>query len=64
MKRRWSETENQLFADLFQDELRSKKMPKTFKLMRAKDQLPERTVEQIRTKIHNVINNKQKFSIK
>lgn len=59
MKRKWNEEENNFFIKFFKEEIGRKKMPTGYKIAKAQKQL-NRTVAQIRTRVHNVINGKQK----
>ncbi|KAH3849501.1 hypothetical protein DPMN_091904 [Dreissena polymorpha] len=60
MKRKWTSEENISFMDFFRDEIRTKKMPAGSKIMQSLKILTGRTVAQIRTRVHNIIRDKQK----
>lgn len=61
-KKRWSVEENSLFKRIFFQFLEKKTMPPGSTLIAAQKHLTSRSVAQIRTRVHNVINGKQKLS--
>ncbi|XP_052255303.1 uncharacterized protein LOC127861006 [Dreissena polymorpha] len=60
-KRPWEPEENKQFFEQFAHEIENKEMAPTWKLQKAADTLKSRTVVQIRTRVHNIINDKQKL---
>lgn len=63
VKRKWDCSENKIFLDIFEDEIKNKKMAPASKLQRAAAMLTRRSTAQIRTRIHNIIKNKQKLKL-
>jgi hypothetical protein len=61
VKRRWSFEENTVFKRAFQDALLSKKMPPGDEILSVSKEMKTRTVEQIRTRLNNIILGKQKW---
>ena len=62
MKRRWTVSEDQILKESFQIFLTEKRMPPGATLKRVvEEKLTGRTVAQVRTKINNIIHDKQKF---
>ncbi|XP_071491977.1 uncharacterized protein [Diadema antillarum] len=59
-KKRWTEVENRIFYQTFQKYVMSKKMPPRRLLERVANELPCRSVAQIRTRVNNFIKDKQK----
>ena len=62
VKRKWTTDENEWFIKFFTAEIEKKKMAPGWKLLKAQAHLKPRTVAQIRTRVHNVINMKQKLN--
>ncbi|WAQ98580.1 hypothetical protein MAR_022953, partial [Mya arenaria] len=60
-KQRWSETENKIFMQIFSGCLKDKHMPTLTAIKLAASKMPQRTVAQIRTRVHNIITGKQAF---
>lgn len=63
MKRKWGTEENAVFVNFFKDEISQKKMATGGKLQRAQKLLKGRTIAQIRTRVNNIIKEKQKIRI-
>ena len=64
LKRRWTSDEDRTLKQAFKVFLEEKRMPPGSVLNRVRNsQLTGRTVPQIRTKIHNIINSKQNFKL-
>jgi hypothetical protein len=59
-KRRWNEEENKFFRAVFQKCLMQHRLATGSEMDRACKGLPIRTRAQIRTKLHNIIQGKQK----
>ena len=59
-KRRWSFEEDSTFSSFFSLNIKNKKMTSASDLIKAGRLLPNRTAAQIRTRLNNVIKNKQK----
>ena len=64
VKRRWNSEEDGFFMDFFKQEIKAKKMPTGGKIHQAVKTLKDRTVAQIRTRIYNIIKDKQKMKKK
>ena len=58
-KQRWTDAENETFKDHFKSYLESKTLPRGDFLRKAVALFPQRTAQQIRTRVHNVITGKQ-----
>ncbi|XP_052261565.1 uncharacterized protein LOC127865682 [Dreissena polymorpha] len=61
MKRKWNGEENDFFLNFFKEEITQNKMPTGEKIVKAQKKL-NRTVAQIRTRVHNIIHGKQKVA--
>lgn len=59
LPRRWSSEENHLFLKKFRKYLKEKRMPNSAELGIGCKRLVNRTRAQIRTKVHNIIKQKQ-----
>ena len=62
-KQRCSETENKIFVQIFSACLKDKHMPTLTAIKLAASKMPQRTVAQIRTRVHNIISGKQALII-
>lgn len=64
VKRKWNKEEDDFFMSFFKDDITKKKMPTGVKILQAQKKLNNRSVAQIRTRVHNIMHEKQKVKKK
>jgi hypothetical protein len=60
-KRRWTKEENFVLVSKFRKNFQHKQLPTTEEINDVASMLKGRTVPQIRTRVHNLMNDKQKM---